>query len=85
MNSWIWRHHLPPLLVFPNIKSARTVANFFWFQHFSYHIIKMQWESCICLYYSFKLAGRGQQLCLLLGVTLAGDTHGEQKVVLAEH
>lgn len=80
MNSWIWRLHLPPLLVFSQYKNARTVANFLWFQHFSYHIIKMQWESCTCLYYSLKLAGRGQQLCLLLGVTLAGNTEGEQRL-----
>lgn len=39
----------------------------------------MYWESLPCLYYSFKLAGRGQLLCLLLGVTLAGDTQRVSK------
>lgn len=34
----------------------------------------MYWESRPCFYYSFKLAGRGQLLCLLPRVTLAGDT-----------
>lgn len=49
-------------LISPYIKNARTVANFFWFQQFSYHTIKMHWESHPCLYNSFKSAGRGQLL-----------------------